>query len=89
VYRIVQEGLTNVLRHAPGSPRIAVGVHRHAGEVVVTVDNDAGARGGAPGGGRGIIGMRERAAVYGGQVTAGPVDGGWRLRAVLHLEEDR
>ena len=89
VYRIVQESLTNVLRHAPGTPRVDVLLAGAPGHVEVTV-TDAGPAPGAataggadPGSGRGLIGMRERAAVYGGRVEAGPHDGGWRVHARL------
>ena len=88
VFRIVQEALTNVLRHAPGSPRIEVTLERHATFVVVEVDNADGAATPAPAGGRGLVGMRERAAVYDGHVEAGPTPGGWRVRAVLRWTED-
>ncbi|MCK6210990.1 two-component sensor histidine kinase [Georgenia sp. EYE_87] len=84
VYRIVQECLTNVLRYARLSPRIDVTVERLDGRVVVTVDNDSGTAGDAMvGSGRGLIGIRERAAVYDGHVEAGPTPTGWRVRAEL------
>jgi signal transduction histidine kinase len=84
VYRIVQECLTNVLRYARLSPRIDVTVERVDGSVVVTVDNDSGTAGDAMvGSGRGLIGIRERAAVYDGHVDAGPTATGWRVRAEL------
>ena len=87
VYRIVQECLTNVLRYAAGSPRIRVHVAHRPGRVRITVDNDAGARSdrATDGTGRGLIGLRERAAVYNGTVEAGPTPGGWRVEAVLHI----
>ena len=87
VYRIVQECLTNVLRYAAGSPRIRVHVAHRPGRVRITVDNDAGARSdrATDGTGRGLIGLRERAAVYTGTVAAGPTPGGWRVEAVLHI----
>ncbi len=88
VFRIVQEALTNVLRHAPGSPRIDVAVDRRPGYVVIEVDNADGASSTAPAGGRGLVGMRERAAVYDGHVDAGPTTTGWRVRAVLRWTED-
>ena len=89
IYRIVQEGLTNVLRHAPRAERIEVAVARADHTVTVTVTNDAGAGPlEAPvGSGQGLIGMRERAAVYGGTVEAGPGGSGWRLRVALRFEE--
>ena len=88
VFRIAQEALTNVLRYAPTTPAVSVDVERHVGTVVLTVDNDA-APGTRPmhGSGKGLIGMRERASVYGGTVQAGPTPTGWRVRAVLRWDE--
>ncbi|PHP53626.1 histidine kinase [Actinomyces ruminis] len=88
LFRIAQEALTNVLRYAPTTRAVAVTVDRHAGTAVLTIDNDA-APGSTPlhGSGKGLIGMRERAAVYGGTVQAGPTATGWRVRAVLHWDE--
>jgi signal transduction histidine kinase len=85
VVRIVGEGLTNVLRHAPGTSSVRVGVRRGASAVEVEVVDDGGTRPGAgEGTGRGILGMRERAAVLGGHVEAGPrPGGGWGVRGVL------
>ncbi|WP_194409557.1 sensor histidine kinase [Microbacterium cremeum] len=91
VHRIVQESLTNVLRHAPAATRVDVTVTCTDHEVAITVDDDAVAHA-APrttGSGRGLIGMRERALMYGGTVDAGPrPSGGWRVHAVLHGEDD-
>lgn len=88
VFRIAQEALTNVLRYAPTTPALSVDVERHIGTVVLTVDNEA-APGTRPmhGSGKGLIGMRERASVYGGTVQAGPTPTGWRVRAVLRWDE--
>ncbi len=87
-YRIVQEALTNVVRHA-SSARARLSVRIGDGEVVLDVadDGDAwvAARAAAPTSpGHGTIGMRERAALYGGELTAGPrPEGGWRVAARL------
>ncbi|MFT7837595.1 sensor histidine kinase [Saccharothrix sp. BKS2] len=83
-YRIVQEALTNTLRHARAS-RAEVLVRDDGGVLELEVRDDG--RGGAPvGPGRGIAGMRERAALLGGTVEAGPVPGGgFRVRARLPL----
>lgn len=85
-YRIVQEALSNVRRHAPGAP---TSVRLEAGrrELAIVVENDAGLTGvRTPGAGLGLIGLRERAAVYDGEVEAGPTaHGGWKLRVVLSL----
>lgn len=88
IFRIAQESLTNVLRYAPTTRSVAVTVERHTGTAVLTVDNQA-APGSRPmhGSGKGLIGMRERAAVYGGSVQAGPTPTGWRVRAVLRWDE--
>lgn len=76
-YRIVQESLTNVSRHAHATV-VTVGIHREARQVTVEVtDNGQGpavANGAAPG--NGIRGMRERAHALGGELTAGPGPGG-------------
>jgi signal transduction histidine kinase len=90
-YRIVQEALTNVVRHAgPTHARVRIG-YRPA-ELSIEVTDD-GPRGQAPrpiaraGGGHGLIGMRERAALFGGKVEAGPYAGGFRVRATLPVDE--
>ena len=88
LFRIAQEALTNVLRYAPTTPAVSVDVRRHIGTVILTVDNEA-APGTRPmhGSGKGLIGMRERASVYGGTVQAGPTPTGWQVRAVLRWDE--
>jgi signal transduction histidine kinase len=93
VYRIVQEALTNTLKHAPDAGRVDVSLAYHAPVLDVTVRDDghlpaagAGAAGNGHGVGHGLGGMRERAAVYQGHVTAGPdPEGGWRVHARLHV----
>lgn len=87
-YRIVQEALTNVLRHVgPTSARVRV-THRDDA-VVIEIENDEArgpirADGAGSGSGNGLRGMRERAAAIGGSLEAGPVDGGgWRVAASL------
>ncbi|HLS92394.1 MAG TPA: ATP-binding protein, partial [Microbacterium sp.] len=87
-YRIVQESLTNVMRHAPGAHRVEVVTSNDGSVVALTVDNDT-THDPMPsdGSGRGLVGMRERAALLGGSVTAGPrSDGRWRVNATLHLD---
>ena len=86
-YRIVQEALSNVVKHArPASAVVAVAVADGALELDV---RDDGHRLPADDGrGHGLIGMRERAAQYGGSVDAGPSpDGGWRVHARLPLTQ--
>jgi signal transduction histidine kinase len=86
-YRIVQEGLTNVLRHsAAGHAHVRIG--RDAAILVVEVADDGPAGGAAAltGGGHGLQGMRERAAALDGVCEAGQVPGGgWRIRARLPI----
>lgn len=91
VFRILQEGLANVLRHAPGARRVDASVRRSAGRVVVEVANSAASRppDAPPGRGTGIVGLRERAALFAGTVEAGRApDGGWLLRAELKEERE-
>jgi signal transduction histidine kinase len=86
-YRILQEALTNTMRHAPHS-HVLVNVDFGDKGVSIEVTNSAGEAGIArePGGGHGLAGMRERAAAIGGQLEAGPQpDGGFRVKAVLPL----
>jgi signal transduction histidine kinase len=90
-YRIVQEALTNVVRHA-GPTRAQVRISRRPGEVLVEVTDD-GPPGPGPrpvaraGSGHGLIGMRERVAMFGGELEAGPYAGGFRVRARLPVEQ--
>ncbi|WP_309135621.1 histidine kinase [Cellulomonas sp.] len=90
VLRILSEALTNVLRHAPGSPAVEVCVRRTPTTVEVEVLDAGGTRPGDGGGtGRGLVGMRERAALLGGHVDAGPrPGGGWRVHAVLPWSDE-
>jgi signal transduction histidine kinase len=93
-YRIVQEALTNVLRHAPGSTT-RVDVEHGATAVTVLIEDDGAGAGTPPPaaegtvsvmprqriGGNGLVGMRERVAVHGGTLEAGPSGSGFRVRA--------
>jgi signal transduction histidine kinase len=87
-YRIVQEALTNVVRHASAA-QAHVSVRIGDGEVVLGVTDDGASRAAAgaaapASGGHGTIGMRERAALDGGELVAGPrPEGGWRVAARL------
>ncbi|WP_332662803.1 sensor histidine kinase [Aeromicrobium sp.] len=84
VYRIVQEALTNVVRHAPdAAARVRLAVLDDRTRLVVENDGGAPAVRPADGMGVGIISMRERAESVGGRLTAGPADFGWRVEAVL------
>ena len=83
-YRIVQEGLTNVLKHAAGSPTRVVVSYTDSELDVCVCNRTVATVSGAPSGGRGIPGLRERVAVFGGRFDAGPVDDGqWQLHAAL------
>lgn len=91
VFRAVQEGLTNALRYARLPSRVDVRVRLAADtEVEVADDGAAGAPADAVGSGRGLIGLRERAALYGGSVEAGPrpeLGGrGWRTRVRITVD---
>lgn len=84
-YRIVQEALSNVVRHAPGIPA-AVVIDRSIGAVEITVTNPAPTTPTEPmpGSGLGLRGMRERASALGGTLSTGPTpDGGFEVRAWL------
>ena len=91
VYRIIQEALTNTLKHAPGATA-RIRLDYQPGQVGLEI-TDTGPPGGQPqaagphGGGHGIAGMHERAALFAGQVSAGPVPGGgWRIQVTLRPE---
>jgi len=84
IFRVAQEALTNVLKHAGPSPRVTVVLRWDADAVVLDVQDDGrGAAATGDGSGYGLLGMRERAAVFGGTVSTGPrPGGGYRV----HLE---
>lgn len=97
LYRLIQEALTNTLKHAPGAAGAQVSLTYAPGEMGLEV-TDTGCPGAVPAvgtasapsstAGHGIAGMRERAAVFGGKVNAGPrPGGGWRIHTVLRLGE--
>jgi signal transduction histidine kinase len=87
VYRVVQEALTNVARHAPGARSVTVSVTHGPRQVRVEVTDDApAARRTRLGGGYGLMGMGERVAALGGKVSAGPLPGaGWAVEASLPI----
>jgi signal transduction histidine kinase len=89
-YRVVQEALTNVVKHArPATASVAISVGLRAIDVNVT---DTGAGSGStvlPGAGHGLLGMRERVALYGGQLTSGRrFGGGFEVRATIPLRSE-
>jgi signal transduction histidine kinase len=74
-YRIVQEGLTNVTRHA-NATTVNVRLEHRPDELLIRIEDDGRGSSGEPGNGHGITGMRERVAALGGRLHAGPVPGG-------------
>lgn len=96
VYRIVQEALTNVLRHAGPGARVELTLEYTDERVRVCVVDDGGAGSGSkptrtapaarpPSTGHGLVGMRERINVHGGELSAGPSGPGWALEAMIPL----
>ncbi len=83
LYRLAQESVTNAVRHARRATRIEIRVRGERDHIRLTVRDD-GEQGGAGGTGYGLAGMRERAALLGGTLEAGPGGGaGWTVNAVL------
>ena len=88
IYRIVQESLTNALKHAESPTAVTVSVRFRRSHTTITV-NDDGASASTPGTGHGLVGMRERVALYGGTLESGPTTtgttttSGWRVTATL------
>ena len=84
LYRVAQEAITNVVKHAPGATT-AISLAFGDGAVSLSVTNDLPHANGSPlsstGGGHGIQGIKERVLLLGGRVEAGPADGGWRVLA--------
>jgi signal transduction histidine kinase len=88
VYRIVQEALTNTLKHAAGDTRVHLAILVEDRRLNIWVHDTGPATRPGPANeeGHGLVGMRERAALYGGTVSAGPTSGGgWSVEAVLDL----
>jgi signal transduction histidine kinase len=87
-YRILQESITNVIRHA-GPARVTVLLTYGPSDLELRVADDGRGPGDAPEGGQGIVGMRERAALLGGELTAGSrPGGGFQVRARLPLPRE-
>lgn len=90
VYRLVQEALTNTLKHGGAGARASVRLRYLPGELLVDIDDDGAGATTAPetaGVGSGLLGMRERVHAYGGDVQAGPRQpGGWQVSARLRLD---
>ena len=86
-YRIVQEALTNARKHA-GEARATVTVRYGTEALEIEVADDGSGSGNGDGGGHGLVGMRERVALFGGELHAGPqAGGGFRVHARLPLAE--
>lgn len=85
VYRVVQESLTNAVKHAPGRPTLVRVAHsEHAVEVEVHTEGSSAVSGGPARAGRGLAGLRERVSVFGGSFEAGPTPaGGFLTRASI------
>jgi signal transduction histidine kinase len=85
VYRVVQEALTNTIKHAgPGARATVCLSYSPAGVQVEVQDDGTAAPRAGPGEGHGLAGIRERVAAFGGRLEAGPAPGGgWRLAATL------
>ncbi|HTW43600.1 MAG TPA: histidine kinase [Solirubrobacteraceae bacterium] len=84
VFRVAQEALTNTLKHATRPTRAHLALRCRPGRVELEVTDTGEARAAPTSGGRGLHGMRERAASYGGKLEAGPGPrGGWRVRLLL------
>jgi signal transduction histidine kinase len=90
-FRIVQEALTNVARHAgQATATVRLGYADEDLTVEIDDDGDGASPAATPGSGKGVVGMRERAAALGGELEAGPKPGGgFRVRATLPLEGAR
>jgi signal transduction histidine kinase len=84
VYRVVQEALTNALKHGRPGGRAAVKLQYEDDMITIDVSNDVAAPQRSAGAGQGLIGMRERLSLYGGRVDAGPgADGRFAVKAVI------
>ena len=89
VYRIVQEALTNVIKHAGDDVRVDVRVSTERDGVSVSITDDGHGRASTTGGGHGLVGMRERVELLGGSLHAGArANGGFEVRAFLPLAPD-
>jgi signal transduction histidine kinase len=84
-YRIVQEALTNALKHA-GPARAGLTIRYELGAVEIEISDDGDGNGNGTSGGHGLIGMRERVALWGGSLEAGHTSEGWRVCARLPIQ---
>lgn len=89
IHRVAQEALTNVLKHADSPRRVEVMLHYLDAEVELTVRDDGRGVGAGDGQGHGLAGMRERVALHGGTLQAGPrAGGGYDVRARVPAPAD-
>ena len=86
-HRVVQESLTNVLKHAIEPSVVEVLVRWGEQDLVLQISDDGRSPVVTGEAGHGLVGMRERLAVFGGELSAGPSTSGWRVRAALPLAE--
>ena len=87
IFRLVQEGITNTLKHAPRATRLQVSIRRGQEDLRVVVDDNGGTGATADPVGQGLIGMRERVSLHNGRIFAGPTSSGWRVSAWLPLRD--
>jgi signal transduction histidine kinase len=87
-YRIIREALTNAARHGNGNARVQIAFGEREVELFVENVLVPGRPAGSEGGGHGLVGMRERAALLGGSLEAGPHEGRFEVRARLPIPED-
>jgi signal transduction histidine kinase len=97
VHRIVQEALTNVLRHAGRHAKVTLSMAYGPEDLALSVADDGGDRvdphvptSAGNGLGNGLVGMRERVAVHGGRFEAGPrLDGGWSVEVTIPVRDPK
>ena len=92
IFRLIQESLTNVLRYADTPTRVVVRLQSSPGAAQVTISDNGRhvAVASERGFGRGLIGMQERVAIYGGTFEAAPgLRDGWRVHATLNFEDEQ
>jgi signal transduction histidine kinase len=87
VFRLVQEGITNTLKHAPRATRLQVSIRRGLEDLRVVVDDNGGYAPTNAAFGYGLVGMRERVVLHNGRLYAGPTGDGWRVSAWLPMRD--
>ena len=87
IFRLVQEGITNTVKHAPQATRMQISIRRGQEDLRIVVDDNGGAGRSASAFGQGLIGMRERVTLHNGRIFAGPTTSGWRISAWLPLND--